>query len=241
MDDFEFYLNYIHENEIPKDEVNLDEDDAKHYQARNVRVNKGEKKIRGRDLAWVKRISFENSKAFEDSIVMEELKENYTAKRKRVYAYAIVHNYVCKYSQRGQYLPCRKEIRIIFPSESQNVLVQEAGEHEHIENPDFIGSLSFQWSRLATEIIVMGIQNRDTPKAMLKYMRDGNCFSGKEEPSLIQLYNKISHLKKLLNLKINPSKKQLKFRNRLEGQDDKARRKRGRPSFTEPPVVMIVM
>ena len=131
MDDFEFYLNYIHENEIPKDEVNLAEDDVKHYQARNVRVNKGEKKIRGRDLAWVKRISFENSKAFEDSIVMEELKESYTVKRKRVYAYAIVHNYVCKYSQRGQYLPCRKEIRIIFPSESQNVLVQEAGEHEH--------------------------------------------------------------------------------------------------------------
>ena len=171
---------------------------------------------------------------------MEELKDSYTVKRKRVYVYAIVHNYVCKYSQRGQYLPCKNEIRIIFPSENQIVLVQEAGEHEHVENPDFIGSLSFQWSKLATEIIVMGIKQRETPKTMLKYMRDGNCFSGMEEPTLIQLYNKISHLKKLMNLNRNPRKMQQKIESRTEDPDDEVR-KRGRPRVTEPPVVMIVM
>ena len=126
---------------------------------------------------------------------MEELKENYTSKRRREYEYATVHNYVCKYSQRSQYLPCKKEIRIVFPSDSLEVFVQEAGQHDHIENPDFIDkSCGFKWSRLATDTIITGIQNGATPKVILRKMREKNCFSASDEPTLIQLYNKISHL-----------------------------------------------
>ena len=67
---------------------------------------------------------------------------------------ATVHNYACKYSQREKFLPWRKEIRIVFPSGSSEVFVQECNQHEHIENPDFIDkSLVFKWSHQATDII----------------------------------------------------------------------------------------
>ena len=67
---------------------------------------------------------------------------------------ATVHNYACKYSQREKFLPWRKEIRIVFPSDSSVVFVQECNQHEHIENPDFIDeSLVFKWSHQATDII----------------------------------------------------------------------------------------
>ena len=38
------------------------------------------------------------------------------------------------------------------------------------------------------------------PKEMLRDMREKGFFNNDEEPSKMQLYNKISHLKKLFNL-----------------------------------------
>ena len=218
MEDIEF--SYIGEEETLDDNLDLNED----YEVRTVRVNSEGKKIRGKDMSWVKKINFNNPKAYEDSNVLEELKENYAVKRKREYDYATVHNYVCKYFYRSQYLPCQKEIRIVFPSDSLEVFVQEAGRHEHIENPDFVDkSLGFRWSRLATDTIATGIQNGATPKVILRNLRDKNCFSESEEPTLIQLYNKISHLKKIMNLSEhieNTHQMRQKIENHLEVPDN---------------------
>ena len=226
----------------------------------NVRINKDGKKIRGRDLSWVKKVKYDNPKKFHDSNLIDDLKENYTAKRKRNYAYASVHNYVCKFSQRCQYLPCKKEIRIIFPCESEEVLVEEAGQHEHVLHPGFIyENFDYKWGKLETEIIVDGIQNRTRPKAMLRNMRDRNCFKRTEEPTLIQLYNKISHMKKLRSSNFTEPKEirnqsQQNLDNNIEANniDEQSKpldqkRKRGRPkklpeySELEAPVVMIMM
>ena len=38
---------------------------------------------------------------------------------------------------------------------------------------------------------------------MLRELRDKNCFAGQNEPTTIQIYNKISHLKKIMNLSEN--------------------------------------
>ena len=153
MDDIEF--SYIGEEDTLDDD-NLNED----FEVRTVRVNKDGKKVRGKDLNWTKKCNYNNPKTFEDSNILDELKENYLIKRRREYEYATVHNYVCKYSQREKFLPCRKEIRIVFPSDSLEVFVQECNQHEHIENPDFIDkSLVFKWSQQATDIVVMGIKN----------------------------------------------------------------------------------
>ena len=79
--------------------------------------------------------------------------------------------------------------------------MQECNQHEHIENPDFIDkSLVFKWSHQATDIILMRIKNGATPKVILQNMRDKNCFTSSAEPTMMQLYNKISHLKKIMNL-----------------------------------------
>ena len=46
----------------------------------------------------------------------------------------------------------------------------------------------------------MGIKNGATPKVILQNMRDKNCFTSSVEPTMMQLYNKISHFKKIMNL-----------------------------------------
>ena len=76
---------------------------------------------------------------------------------------------------------------------------------------------------MAIETIVMGIQNGATPKVMLRNMRDKNCFSDSDEPTLIQLYNKISHMKKILNLTEhieNTHQMRQKIENHLEVPDN---------------------
>ena len=90
-----------------------------------------------------------------------------------------VYNYFCKFSQKTGYLPCRKEIRIIFPFDSFEVLVEESNTHEHAEDPDYTGGQStvYRWSKEATDIIVIGVKNGLRPKVMLRNMRDRNCFA----------------------------------------------------------------
>ena len=46
----------------------------------------------------------------------------------------------------------------------------------------------------------MGIKNGATPKVILRNMRDKNYFTSSAEPTMMQLYNKISHFKKIMNL-----------------------------------------
>ena len=67
MEDIEF--SYIGEEETLDDNLDLNED----YEVRTVRVNSEGKKIRGKDMSWVKKINFNNPKAYEDSNVLEEL------------------------------------------------------------------------------------------------------------------------------------------------------------------------
>ena len=104
------------------------------FERRRVRVNEDGKKIRGKDMFWTKKIRFNHPREYEASNIIKELNEEYTRKRISEFAYGRVFNYVCKFSQKTGYLPCRKEIRIIFPSNSYEVLVEEANAHEHAES-----------------------------------------------------------------------------------------------------------
>ena len=61
----------------------------------------------------------------------------------------------------------KKRLEQFSLSNSLEVFVQEAGCHEHIENPDFIEKSSgFRWKKLATDMIVTGIKNGATPKVI---------------------------------------------------------------------------
>ena len=131
-----------------------------------------------------------------------ELKETHTSKRKREYEYAKVHNYVCKYFQKKGFIHWQQETRIIFPSDSFEVIIQEANRHEHIRDADYIDkSVGHRWSRQATEIIVMGIKNGAVPKVIQRNLREANVFADSAEPSIFQLNNKIAYWKRSLKLK----------------------------------------
>ena len=195
MDDFEF--NYFGEEEGIEESEEFTDD----YERRSVRVNRDGKKIRGKNMFWTKKIRFNNPREYEASNIIQELNEGYTRKRISEFEYGTVYNYVCNTG----YLPCRKEIRIIFPSDSFEVLVEEANSHEHAEDPDYTGGQStvYRWSKVATDIIVIGVKNGLRPKVMLRNMRDRNCFANYREPTMIQLYNKITNIKKVLKLTDN--------------------------------------
>ena len=202
MVDIEF--NYIGEDDSAEQVEDLIEDLNEDYEPRSTRVNAEGKRIRGTDLVWRKMMNFNTPEAFLESNLLEEIKEIYTIKRKREHESHEVHNYVCKFSQRQKFLPCKKLLRVVFPSDSKEVFVQETGVHEHVEDPNFKdASHVFRWSKQATEILVTGIKMNSRPKVMLRELRDKNCFAGQNEPTTIQIYNKISHLKKIMNLSEN--------------------------------------
>ena len=55
-----------------------------------------------------KKIRFNNPREYEASNIIQELNEGYTRKRISEFEYGTVYNYVCKFSQKTGYLPCRK-------------------------------------------------------------------------------------------------------------------------------------
>ena len=78
--------------------------------------------------------------------------------------------------------------KIIFPSVSLEVIVEEANIQEHVLNPDFFYSTQvYRWTPQATDIIITSIKNGATPKVILRNLLDIGCFVANEEPPQIQL------------------------------------------------------
>ena len=75
---------------------------------------------------------------YNESSLYEDLKDNFTRKRMADFEYGECYNYVCKFNKKTGYLHWKKEMRIIYPADSCEVVVQEHGVHEHIEDPDYV-------------------------------------------------------------------------------------------------------
>ena len=185
-------------SEAFEEETDLNEN----YSRKTVRVNIHGQKVRGADLEWRLKYKFLSPKEYFESQLFIELKEMFSRKRKNDdLCHGDVHHYVCKYSRKKKYLPCPHQMKIIFPSDSQEVIAQEVNSHSHIHDPEIVDtSSSFQWSKAATDLVAHGIKSGATPKVILRSLRDHGCFVDVQEPSMMQLYNKISHLKKVLDL-----------------------------------------
>ena len=194
----DFSFQEFGNNEASADEFDLNED----YSRKTVRVNIHGKKIRGADLEWRLKYKFLSPSEYFESQLYNEIKEMYTRKRKNDdLCHGDVHHYVCKYSRKKKYIPCPHQLKIIFPSDSQEVIAQEVHTHSHVLNPEIVDtSTSFQWSKAATDLVAHGIKSGATPKVILRSLRDHGCFVDGQEPSMTMLYNKISHLKKVLDL-----------------------------------------
>ena len=168
------------------------------YYRRTARVNDCGKKVRGRDLIWNQKIKYLNAKEFEESQVWQEIKDDFTIKRKHSLEYGDTEHYVCKFARKKRYTPCPYELKIIYPSDSFEVIIQETGgNHLHKLDPDFLDSTKvFRWTRAATDVVIDGLRVGSVPKVIMRSLRDHGCFADGVEPTQTQLYNKVKGLLK---------------------------------------------
>ena len=162
-----------------------------------VKDGKNGKKVPGNDRHWKMKRSFQNPADFEVSNLLNEIKSEFTCQRRKEFEYNTVHTYTCKMSRRKGYEKCPKEIRIIFPSDSLSVVVQETGVHHHVQKSDIADRPSvFKWSHQATKIIEQGLRNKLTPTVILNNLRENGAFGSQTEPSISVLYNKMNYMKR---------------------------------------------
>ena len=120
MDDIE--LQYYGEDEgLDNNEESIEED----LETREIRVNNDGKRVRGKDKKWVQKFSFSSAELYLDSDFLKELKEKYTLKRNNDLEYGEVHHYICKFAQKKRYFPCQHEYKVIFPSNSLDVIMSK--------------------------------------------------------------------------------------------------------------------
>ena len=133
------------------------------------------------------------------------MKENFTLKRKHVLEYGDTDHHICKYSRRRRFHPCPYELKIIFPSDSFEVIVNETGgSHVHEELTEFADtSKVFRWTKASTDVVIDGLRVGSVPKVIMRSLRDHGCFNDGIEPTLTQLYNKVrDHIKEDLHRKL---------------------------------------
>ena len=91
------------------------------YETDEGRVNEKGFKVRGPDHIWTKLAHFENPSAFQESSICHDLNDNFTMRRKHDMNYGEVRNYFCKFVAKTHFLPCKKQIRVVFPADSLEV------------------------------------------------------------------------------------------------------------------------
>ena len=86
------------------------------------RLNKDGKKVRGKDKVWIDLENFPNADLYKESELHSELAEDFTEKHIREREYGDVHNFICKFNRRAGFLPCRREIKVVFLSHCSSFL-----------------------------------------------------------------------------------------------------------------------
>ena len=190
---------------VDEEEETFDDSNANlnaDYQPRSVRVNEQKKKHRGKDLDWVPKTTFLNAGEYHNSDLFADLKKNFTLRRKHELEYGESHQYTCKFARKTHYLSCPHEVKVIFPCDTLEILVQTFESHYHVpkEEQQRSSTLGYRWSETENDVIVQGIKSGASPTVILRNLRDKGCYLTSEEPKRQQLYNKINHLKKVMNL-----------------------------------------
>ena len=182
--------------------VNVNEDTA--AAAARGKINKDGKTVRGKDTNWLDFENFETVEEYFASDLFKKISDDFTLRRKHEWDYGDIEIHTCKFARRIGFLPCPWQLKVSFLSTSDAVVVEttdEASDHRHEEDHDYVqeGSSMFRWSSAATAIVTTGVKNEARPKIILRNLRDANIFDGMVEPTIIQLYNKITNIKNILN------------------------------------------
>ena len=162
-------------------------------------------------------MTFNTSEEYYSSDFYKDLKDVFTPKNTRKNIEETVFSFTCKTSNSKRYLPCPRKIKVVIDNESTKVTVEEASAHEHIPNPEYDTSRvpTFQWSRKSTDIIEECLKLGKMPKYIQRKLEEGGCFNRNEEPTKLQLYHKIYHMKKSSQNYVPKSIKRRRARNAI--------------------------
>ena len=122
---------------------NLEDNDSNGADTgRQEKFDKSGNRVRGRDREWINKKKYLDPESFKSSEFLKDIKNNFSCKSKKEMEYGDVHLYVCKFSRRKNYEKCSRQVRVIFPADSMEVLIQETGLHEHVEKQGSEGLVS---------------------------------------------------------------------------------------------------
>ena len=197
QDEFSYFGDDNSDN--PDEEIDVGEGDSERQES----FNQNGKRVRGKDQEWVNHRKYVDPESFKSSDLLIELKENFSCKSKKEMEYGDVHLYVCKVSRRKNFEKCSKQIRLIYPADTMDVLVQETGVHEHVEKSGYESLSVFKYSAAANKVIEMCVKNHATPTVTMRHLRDQGVFGSGKEPTMASLRNKMSSMRKRLNMSEN--------------------------------------
>ena len=166
-------------------------------------INSNGKRVRGTDISWIELSRFSSVAEYEESSIKKDLVDNFTLRRAREPDYADTEHFTCKFSRKVGCLACPLQYKISFLSHCDDVVVETAGgatEHLHEADKDYVpqASKTFRWSREQTEMVFQGVKNEAKPKVIMRNLREANLFEEGNEPTPLQLNNKIQHCRNVI-------------------------------------------
>jgi hypothetical protein len=134
-----------------------------------VRIHKDGKKVRGKDKVWLDLENFPNAEVYRNSELHTELDEDFTEKHVRDREYGDVHNFICKFNRQSGFLPCQREIKVVFLSHCPDVQVSYTEEQKHEVDPNYVDNgVGYKWSAFAKDIIETRVHLR--PKVIPRHL-----------------------------------------------------------------------
>lgn len=135
---------------------------------RQVNENYAGKRVRGQDIHWLEVFNFATTMEYKESGICKELKDRFTCMRKRSPDYADTEHYVCKFSRKVGYIPCKTQYMVKFFSHNDEVNVacnEESQEHRHELDPELADNgINFRWTAEQNVIIQQGVLNEAKPR-----------------------------------------------------------------------------
>ena len=145
------------------------ETESESQQIPGGRIHKDGKKVRGKDKVWLDLENFPNAEVYRNSELHTELDEDFTEKDVRDREYGDVHNFICKFNRRSGFLPCQREIKVVFLSHCSDVQVSYTEEQKHEVDPNYVDNgVGYKWSAFAKDIIETRIHLR--PKVIPRHL-----------------------------------------------------------------------
>ena len=178
--------------------IESDYGDVSQVNSRPKAVNVDGRNVRGRDIEWLEIEKFGTADEYKNSDIGKKISDEFVVRRDREFKYADVKIHHCKFARKVGYHPCPWQFKVSYLSHCAEVVVETNG-HKHIHeiNEEHSKDLHsvFKWTDEQTHMIADALKSFHKPSVIHRILNDANAFNHKK-PTKVQLYNKISALKK---------------------------------------------